>query len=287
MSNADESVTARAAFERDLKEFALTFREGISTPEGDWTIKGFVDVFKNVYTISSDTKIVSKVLELHLFPLLVEFAASKNYRIVLADHQNYYPDLTFIDVDDPTKKFAVDLKTTYRRADKPGYCNGFTLGSHGQYFTDRTSTKNIQFPYAEYDGHFCLGIIYDRAVSAEIDETTKTDIANVESITSVISNIDFFIAEKWKIASDKGGSGNTANIGSITYIDDIVNGHGMFADLGEDWFDDYWINFKKISHTDSAGLVKRITNLLDFVAFKGGPVEMVKQKRGIRNSPKA
>ncbi|MFP6141968.1 type II restriction endonuclease [Helicobacter pylori] len=42
-----------------------------------------------------------------------------------------------------------------------------------------------------------------------------------------------------KIASDKGGSGNTANIGSIQYIDDILQGNGVFKNLGEQIFDEY------------------------------------------------
>nr|WP_330216919.1 type II restriction endonuclease [Helicobacter pylori] len=41
-----------------------------------------------------------------------------------------------------------------------GFCNGFTLGSHGEYFRNRTSTKNIQFPYSHYLAHTCLGILY-------------------------------------------------------------------------------------------------------------------------------
>ena len=51
----------------------------------------------------------------------------------------------------------------------------------------------------------------------------------------------FFAEEKWKIASDKGGSGNTANIGSIFYIDDILK--GRFSLIWEKSFDEYWINF--------------------------------------------
>lgn len=277
MSSAD-----RAQFEADLKDFVLTFRDGISTDSGDWTVKGFIDVFRNVYTISSDTKIVSKILEIHLFPLLLEFANKKNYQIVLADHQNYYPDLTFVDADDQSKKYAVDLKTTYRKPNQPGYCNGFTLGSHGAYFTDRTSTKNIQFPYSEYNGHFCLGVIYDRAVVKDIDETKRLRLEDLESITSVISNIEFFVAEKWKIASDKGGSGNTANIGSINHIQDIIEERGMFSELGEDWFDDYWMNFNKISITTPDGETKKINNLAAFVEYKHGPIELVRKKRGLR-----
>jgi len=47
----------------------------------------------------------------------------------------------------------------------------------------------------------------------------------------VAKNFQFFVTEKWMIASDKGGSGNTANIGSINNIADIVAGRGMFPNL--------------------------------------------------------
>lgn len=59
---------------------------------------------------------------------------------------------------DNSIKFAVDFKSTYRK--EKDKCNGFTLGSHGEYFQQRSSTKNIQFPYKDYNAHFCLGIIY-------------------------------------------------------------------------------------------------------------------------------
>ena len=162
---------ARLSFEKDLKDFVTSLKGGVSTPDGDWTVKGFIDIYKNIYTISGDTKIVSKILEIHLFPLLLKFAEEKGYKLVLADHQNYYPDVTFISLEDDSLKFAVDLKTTYRLPTNPEICNGFTLGSHGQYFIDRSSRKNIQFPYNEYDGHFCLGVLYDRCVSDDLDAT--------------------------------------------------------------------------------------------------------------------
>ena len=260
--------TRRADFERDLKDFVSTFREGVSTSDGEWTIKGFIDVFKNVYTISGDTKIVSKILEIHLFPLLLKFADDKGYLLVLADHQNYYPDMTFIARDDESRKFAVDLKTTYRLPNNPENCNGFTLGSHGQYFIDRTSRKNIQFPYSEYDGHFCLGIVYDRAAKGDLDETRQYAIEDLESITSVISNMQFFVAEKWKIASDRSGSGNTANIGSIRHIEDLLAGRGVFSELGEQWFDDYWMNYGKI------------TGIEAFVNYRGGDVSKIVKRQG-------
>ncbi len=280
----ETTMTEKERFQALLTSLVRGLSKEISTEDGQWTVKGFIDIYKNVYTISSDTKIVSKILEIHLFPKVLEFAGINGYKLVLADHQNYYPDVTFIKKDDENVKFAVDFKTTYRNPKKPSHCNGMTLGSHGEYFRERSKKKNIQFPYKDYLGHFCLGIIYDRNEKATIDETKVETISRLQSITSVVSKLQFFVVEKWKIASDKGGSGNTANIGSIKNIDDIINGRGMFSKLGESWFDEYWMNFRRIKRKDSSGEEHLITNLSEFVEFKGGDIgKIVKQRNGSKD----
>lgn len=72
-------------------------------------------------------------------------------------------------------------------------CNGFTLGSHGEYFKNRESNKNIQFPYKQYQGHFCLGVIYDRVM---INEFMRYGINDLKKIPSVIQNLTLFFVEK-------------------------------------------------------------------------------------------
>lgn len=258
-----------------LAEFTSTLSDFVSTEAGQWTIKGFIDTYEDIYSISSDTKVVSKILEIHIFPRILAFADNYGFDIVLADHQNYYPDLSFVSKTDEAIKYAVDFKTTYRNPRRPWMCNGFTLGSHGTYFSDRSSTKNIQFPYESYLGHFCLGVIYNRTDGSQIDETRSRPITELHSIVSVISNLQFFVAEKWRIASDKRGSGNTANIGSIRRIADIVFGNGMFAKLGEEWFDDYWMNYGKITVRTESGGTGRITSLEEFVAYRGGDTSLI------------
>lgn len=284
----EEKEKHKQDFKKELKKFTESLREYVSTEKGDWTIKGFIDIYKNIYTISSDTKIVSKILEIHIFPQILQFADSIGYSIVLAEMQNWYPDLSFVKKDNQAVNFAVDLKTTYRDPDFPGHINGFTLGSHGTYFRDRNSTKNIQFAYSHYTAHFCLGIIYTRADFGDIKETEifevreleepygqkkigerqVTTVENLKSITSVIKDFDFFVAEKWEIASDHQGSANTANIGSITNIQDLKNGNGIFAGLGEEWFDEYWINHGSATMVKD-GKTKKITKLKDYLEFKG------------------
>lgn len=134
---------SKAEFLILLKNFVQSLSSYVSTSDGQWTIKGFIDIYKNIYTISADTKIVSKILELHIFPKLMQFANSNGFDIELASRQNYYPDLTFIYKKNPQIIFAVDLKTSYRNPNTPDLCNGFTLGSHGEYFRDRSSTKTF------------------------------------------------------------------------------------------------------------------------------------------------
>ncbi|ACI27980.1 type II restriction endonuclease [Helicobacter pylori] len=158
-------------FIEKLKVFATELTDHVTTQLGDWKIKGFIDIDKNIYTISSDTKIISKILEIQLFPRFKTFAKKNGYEIIIAEKQNWYPDLSFVCEKNPNIKFAVDIKTTYRLDDCLGFCNGFTLGSHGEYFRNRTSTKNIQFPYSHYLAHICLGILYTRSASSGIDET--------------------------------------------------------------------------------------------------------------------
>ena len=275
-------------FENALNEFVEELKKYISTETGEWTIKGFIDIYKNIYTISSDTKIVSKILEIHIFPEILRFAEKSGYKLVLAEQQNYYPDLTFVHKDYDDIKFALDLKTTFRRNDKSA---GFTLGSHGAYFKERDKKKNIQFPYNQYTGHYCLGIIYTRIdfnnylseteifqvkeikeqygnVQDPIGERQVTKIDNLRSITSVIKDFDFFVAPKWKIASDSQGSGNTANIGSIKDITDLKSGNGVFSKLGEKWFDEYWMNYGTATMLKDGKTIK-ITNIWDFLEFKG------------------
>jgi hypothetical protein len=270
------SNTEKDEFASNLADFALSLANLISV-NNQWTIKGFIDVFKNVYTISTDTKVVSKILELHLFPHFLSFAKSIGYRVELATYQNWYPDLTFINEQDENIKFAVDLKTTYIDEEHPGFCNGFTLGSHGEYFNNRNSSKNIQYPYNQYSGHFCLGIIYSRAALSGDYESKTYSLENLDLVPSVIKDFLFFATEKWRIASDKQGSGNTANIGSIEHIEDILAGNGVFAKAGEEYFDDYWANYKRIQIT-VGNKIKPMTSFSEYLEYRGLPKELLTPK---------
>jgi Restriction endonuclease EcoRV len=232
-------MTAKAVdFLTLLQAEASSFAQSLSTDNGDWIVKGFIDTFRTVYTISADTKVISKLIEIILFPALVQFAEKNNYRLVVASEQNFYPDFTFIAPDNTM--FALDLKTTYRTSETS--VSGLTLGAFTGYFRSRKSTKNIMFPYGDYEGHFILGVIYSR-LEKEEENSKQYSLDDLATIPSIVRDFQFFVQPKFRIAIDRPGSGNTRNIGSVNKIETLIQGTGPFAELSEGVFDDYWMYY--------------------------------------------
>lgn len=158
------------------------------------------------------------------------------------------------------------MKSSYRKTEST--INGMTLGAFTGYFRDRKSLKNTMHPYGEYAGHAVLGIIYSPVAGDDIPSVR--DLSDLDAIRPVLGNFAFFVQEKWKIASDRPGSGNTKNIGSITRISDLIAGNGPFAALGKSVFDDYWMHYLTRDMAARAELVAPYyRNLAEYRRFKG------------------
>lgn len=251
-------------FLEDLQQHAESFAKAVATNEGEWIIKGFIDIYKRIYSISVDTKIVSKVLEFLLFPMFVDFAEKHNYKLELCPQQNFYPDLTFTHKKSGVK-FAVDIKSTYRATDTA--VNGMTLGAFTGYFRNRESSKNTLYPYNHYAGHFVLGVIYSKCDDAA-DERRQFSLEELPRIPSVIKDFQFFAQPKYRIASSRPGSGNTKNIGSVLKIEQLINGAGPFASLGEDIYDDYWMYYLTRDMAQALGVKRPYTDLKTYLKYK-------------------
>lgn len=197
----DELLTA-------LKKEVEGYNKIIATEKGDWIVKGFIDIYKNIYTISIDTKVVSKVIELLLIPAFERFAQQNNLILELPPQQNFYPDLTFISKQ-TGEKFAVDIKSTFK--DSNNKIKSMTLGAFTGYFRNRESMKNTFYPYREYAAHLVLGVIYSQ-IEVNPNEKTIYSIDELNNIESVIKDFKFFVHPKYKIASDRPGSGNTKTL---------------------------------------------------------------------------
>ena len=231
-----------------LTEEVKSYKSYLETDSHDWIVKGFIDVNKNVYTITNDTKVVSKIIEILLIPRLDAFAKKHDLILELPSAQNFYPDLTF--KDNEGHLFAVDFKSSYYDGET---ANGLTLGSYWGYFRERNKKKSMDYTYNSYSAHIVLGMLYKQSV---VDDNEKNvySVDELNAIHSVIEHFIFFVQPKWKIAKDLPGSGNTRNIGGISNIKDLINGNGPFAKLGEDVFDDYWMNYYNKVDARTAGM---------------------------------
>lgn len=233
------------SFQQIFVPYLETYRGRVVDEQGQWKVKGVIDTDGRIYSLSTDTKVLSKVMELIYIPVIQQFAKDHNYRVLVSQIQNQYPDVTLI-AHDTQDCIAIDLKTTYRTGiDKTGVMrvNGMTLGTYGGYFRRRDQTSGIMRPYRDYHKHYVLGIVYTRTKNTHDPQIYALN--DLSAIPSAASDFIFFLQEKYRIASDVPGSGNTSNIGSTRLLERLLNGTGVFADLGLTIFDDYWMNYQK------------------------------------------
>lgn len=225
-------------------DFAKLVYEELGKENIDWQVKGLIDSNNRVFTLGSDSKLIGRIFELLTTVVLENIADKTGYRLVGAVSQTVYPDFNLVN-DNTGDKIAIDIKTTYRRRNRRGELSniGFTLGSFASFL--RNNTKNIQYPYNEYSKHYVIGFIYDRVESAT--EGSIVSVNELDKIIAPYSNVEFFIQEKYKIAGDKPGSGNTENIGSFKTNKSslIKQGLGPFTFLGNEVFEHYWKNYPK------------------------------------------
>jgi hypothetical protein len=224
---------------------------------------------------------------------------------MLASEQNQYPDFTLLK---DGEKYAMDLKSCYRDPVLQGRVSSFTLGAFTGYFRQRSSSKNIVFPYEQYRQHYVLGVIYTeptqalkydlKILDAELgrhpstppeellhratqlraclSEALKSHIYGLEEVALIpaaIRDIEVVFYKKWRLASDQPGSGNTKNIGSINSLEALRDGRGIFTALdaaGEEIFNDYWMNYLTKDMARAAELEKPLyRNLHEYLTYRG------------------
>jgi hypothetical protein len=258
-----------------LQKEVAEYNKIIATEKGDWIVKGFIDIYRNIYTISIDTKVVSKVIELLLIPAFERFAQKNDLILELPPQQNFYPDLTFT-CKKTGQRFAVDIKSTFK--DTENRIKSMTLGAFTGYFRNRESRKNTLYPYGSYSAHLVLGVIYSQATENPNEKTIYT-IDELENIESVIRDFQFFVQPKFKIASARPGSGNTKNIGSTSSIKQLTSGEGVFSTLGEEVYDDYWMYYLTADMAKALEIPRPYTNLKSYLEYKQKGINVLEQHK--------
>ena len=212
----------------------------------NFNVTGLLLENNDVLSLGSDSKLIGRIFELVSFGVLSSICKENGWTLQETESQTVYPDFTIIMEDN--KKIAIDIKTTYRRYNAKGQiCKfGFTLGAFASFL--RNNTKNIAYPYDQYIKHYVIGFIYNRVSGSKAGQVLHIG----DTIQPPYNRVEYFIQEKYKIAGDKPGSGNTENIGSIlsSDINDFIQGNGVFAKLGNDVFENYWRGYPRYRATE-------------------------------------
>lgn len=116
-------------------------------------------------------------------------------------------------------------------------------------------------------------VIYTRKdIEARPDERQMHKLHELKNIPSVVTDFQFTVQEKYRIATYTPGSGNTRNIGSVTSLDLLRSGEGPFASLGVEVFDDYWMNYMNTQMAKEAGGGEPpYRDIESYLAFKSLP----------------
>jgi len=202
---------------------------------------GILDSAGKIHTLGTDSKIIGRIFEMFTQPVLEEIAEELGMKLSTPESQTVYPDFIMMKSANSKEKIAIDVKTTYIDNDQSTI--KFTLGSFGSYM--RNNTKNIEFEYTDYVKHYVIGFVYKRNDAAQ--ESRVYSLDERDKIDFPYYDVRYFIQEKYRIAGEKPGSGNTENIGSFSTknFDMIKEGKGPFNELGNDAFDIYWRYYPK------------------------------------------
>lgn len=219
---------------------------------------GILDSDNKIHTLGTDSKIIGRIFEMFAQPLLEEIASENHMILKTPESQTVYPDFIMMHDARDRNKIAIDIKTTY--VENSYSTIKFTLGSYASYM--RNNTKNIEYPYTDFAKHYVIGFVYERNGNAQ--ESKIVNYSDRTNIEYPYTNVRYFIQEKYKIAGDKPGSGNTENIGSISTnnFSDFKDGRGPFAELGQDIYDLYWKYYPKYRAPDRA-----YTSLTEFLRW--------------------
>ena len=221
-------------------------KKSLPNDQALWSVLGFINPRKQILAFGDDSKIIGRLFEVVVEPYLRQVANELGFELGLSEQQTVYPDFWFIKPDH--RLIAVDIKSTYRRFSKNKYSShiGFTLGGYASFL--RNGTKNIYSTYDNYDAHLVIGFVYTRNSEATVG---ISDIADISKIKAAYTDVNIFVQEKYKIAGQSKGSGNTNNIGTIkaSSIEPFVEGQSYFSIFGNAVFEDYWRNYPK--YTDS------------------------------------
>lgn len=110
----------------------------------DFDAYGILDSSSKIHTLGTDSKIIGRIFEMFVQPILEQIADENGYILKTPDSQTVYPDFIMMKSEDSKEKIAIDVKTTY--IDTSQSKIKFTLGSFGSYMRNNTKILSTNIP---------------------------------------------------------------------------------------------------------------------------------------------
>lgn len=224
----------------------------------NFDVYGILDSSNKIHTLGTDSKLIGRIFEMYTEPVLQKIAKKHGLVLLTPDKQNFYPDFIMMEEGKPKTKIAIDVKSSYVKTDNFSFV--FTLGAFGSYMRD--NSKNIVGDYSDYIKHYAICFTYKRNGRAQ--ESQIFDYEERSTIEQPFYDVKYCIQEKYKIAGDAPGSGNTENIGSFrtNSMEALKKGEGPFSELGIDVYDIYWKYYPRYTNPN-----KHYTSLNEFTTW--------------------
>ncbi len=257
-------------------DFVKEFKKKITEKHINWEVSALATPDGRLYSLGSDSKLIGRIFELISQSILQEIADENGLILHPSEQQTVYPDFTMMKSENDNEKIAIDIKTTYRKFKKGGKPSGyvFTLGSYASFMRD--GTKNISYPYSQYSKHYVIGFVYTR--NEDASEGQLYEAKDIELLPVPYKDVEVFVQEKYKIAGEKPGSGNTENIGSYktNNMSYLIKGEGPFSELGNEVYEDYWGGYPPYRSPK-----KNYTSLEEYFDFEEAQGKDVAEQRRI------
>jgi hypothetical protein len=212
----------------------LTRLDGVKAWLGDavgdyrWRVRGIILDDNTLLPLPHEPALIAKVVEVTAIEHLKRKAIATPGLDVLADLSGRgYPDVLLTGRAVASRKIAVDVKVARRRQRNKGAptvtISRITLGPFNTYFRRPTvPIPGVGVAYGEMTWHIDLIVLYDY-------------------VDGDVMNVEFLVAETWRVASKQKSSTTRDYIGAMMNIQELRNERGAFVSEAE--FHEFWRNY--------------------------------------------
>lgn len=207
----------------ELQNDLATFIKSI-----EWNVIGILTSDNKIIPMPPESRIVTVLFQALASPKICAWAKKHGITVEdLVEETRGYPDYALTGGDLEGRQVALDIKSARYLGN--GKVLRMTLGTYDGYFLhpyEKRLCGGLRC-YNDYNEHWVIAFIYDWKPK--------------EDTIRMVNILEKIIAHKWQIASTTSGSGDTANIGGMSSLENLKE---LVSEFGSEIeFEKYWRNY--------------------------------------------